>query len=78
MVVDLLFYFAMSRLLAADEADRADSESASSHQRAQDVPGFLALRTGEWYKARYEELLRNAIARQNEETKPLIFSGFGS
>lgn len=77
-MTDLPFYYAMSRLMAIEEVERSDSKSASSHQRAQDVPGFLALRTGEWYKTRYDDLLENSANRLTEANKPTILSGYGS
>ena len=66
----LPFYYAMAKLMPIQEVNRADSSGASSHQRAQDVPPFLALRTGDWYNARYRDLLVNARVRQRFETKP--------
>ncbi len=66
----LPFYYAMAKLMPIQEVNRADSSGASSHQRAQDVPPFLALRTGDWYNARYRDLLVSARVRQRFETKP--------
>ena len=66
----LPFYYAMAKLMPIQEVNRADSSGASSHQRAQDVPPFLALRTGDWYNARYRDLLTSARVRQRFETKP--------
>lgn len=76
-MVDLPFYFAMSRLMANEEAERSQSQSASNHQRAQDVPGFLALRTGEWYFARYTDLLNTCRARLAREHRKVMSVGYG-
>jgi hypothetical protein len=77
-MVDLPYYYAMSRLLASAEVDRAQVDTAESHQRAQDTPGFLALRTGEWYKARYDDLMAVCLQRQRDEVTHMIgVAGYG-
>ncbi len=68
-MTDLPYYYAMHKLMADKEVDRTDSSGASSHQRAQDVPGFLSLRTADWYKVRYRDLLQSARTRQQFEIK---------
>jgi len=77
-MTDLPYYYAMSRLLAGEEVDRADSEGASQHQRAQDVQPFQALRTGEWYLARYNDILRNCRDRLAREISSFAIGGYGS
>ncbi len=78
-MIDLPYYYAMHKLMAIEEVDRSDSSGASSHQRAQDVPDFLALRTADWYKARYRDLLENARTRQQFEVKRgLNVGGYGT
>lgn len=77
-MTDLPFYFAMNRIMVDLERRRSQIESAESHQRAQDAPPFLALRTGEWYQARYEDRVKNSRARLLKETKKLRVSGYGS
>ena len=69
-MTNLLFYYPMARLMTLEEVDRADITGAAMHQRAQDVPAFLALRTAQWYQARYDDLLEQARARLIMETKP--------
>ncbi len=66
----LPYYYAMAKLMPAQEVSRSDASGASSHQRAQDVPGFLALRTGDWFNARYKDLLESSRVRQRFEAKP--------
>ena len=68
-MTDLLFYYPMSRLLSIEEIDRSDISGAAAHQRAQDVPAFLALRTSQWYQARYDDLVQTARARLLLEIK---------
>lgn len=75
---DLLFYFAMNRLMVDLERGRSQVESAQNHQRAQDSPPFLALRTGEWYQARYLDRVRTARAHQAKEVKKVRGTGYGS
>jgi hypothetical protein len=77
-MTDLPFYYAMNRLMVDLERRRSQVESAQSHQRAQDVPPFLALRTGEWYQARYEDRIRICRARLRQEFKHTKATGFGS
>lgn len=76
-MTDLPYYFAMSRLMTLEEVDRAQSQAAQNHQRSQDVPGFLALRTGEWYLARYNDLLDSCRQRQTIEVRKMRSSGYG-
>jgi len=76
-MTDLPYYFAMSRLLVGKEIDRSQIAAAQAHQRAQDVPGFLALRTGEWYQARYDDLKRICQARQRVEVSRITGGGYG-
>lgn len=75
---DLLFYFAMGRVMPDLETRRSQIESASSHQRAQDAPAFLALRTGQWYQSRYDERVNSARARLHREVQHSKGTGFGS
>lgn len=74
-MTDLLFYYAMARLLSLEEIDRSDASGAASHQIAQDVPPFLALRTSQWYDSRYADLLVKATARLKVDTKPRTAAG---
>jgi len=70
-MVDLPYYFALSRLMVTEEQERSDTGTAVAHQRAADVPAFLALRTGDWYAARYSDLLENCRAtlwRENDRS----------
>lgn len=78
-MTDLPYYYAMWRIMASQEVSRSDSAGAASHQRAQDVPVFTALRTADWYKARYNDLLMNSKARLRMEVSdsPGI-GGFGN
>ncbi len=76
-MTDLPYYFAMSRVMTGEEVNRVQSHKAVNHQRAQDVPGFLALRTGEWYKARYDDLVGVCYNRQVYETKKVMAQGYG-
>lgn len=75
---DLLFYFAMSRLMADLERSRSQMDTAQNHQRAQDTPPFLALRTGEWYQARYLDRIRIAQTHQAKEVRKARGTGYGS
>lgn len=75
---DLLFYYATSRVMVDLERHRSQIEAAENHQRAQDSPAFLALRTGEWYQARYRERVKTALAHQSIETKNVRGTGYGS
>jgi len=78
-MADIPYYYAMHKLMADKEVDRTDSSGAASHQRAQDVPGFLSLRTADWYKVRYRELLESARTRQQFEIKRgLGVGGYGT
>lgn len=77
-MTDLPFYFAMNRLMVDLERHRSQIESAESHQRAQDAPPFLAIRTGEWYQARYGDRLRTSIKHQSLEVKKVRATGYGS
>ncbi len=76
-MTDLPYYFAMSRLLVTEEVERSQSNAAQNHQRAQDVPGFLALRTGEWYQARYNDLKATCYARLIKNHKKAIGGTYG-
>jgi len=75
---DCLFYYPMSRLMVAEEIDRSKTDTAQSHQRAQDVPPFLAVRTGEWYQARFLDAVRNARARLRRQVREVVTAGYGS
>jgi hypothetical protein len=77
-MTDLLFYFAMNRLMVDSERGRSQMKSAQSHQRAQDTPPFLALRTGEWYQARYNERIISARSHLIREVKRIRGTGYGS
>ena len=77
-MTDLPFYYSMSRLMVDLERNRSQIKSAEGHQRAQDVPAFLALRTGEWYQARYEDRIRVCRSRLLKETKRVRGTGYGS
>ena len=77
-MVDLLFYYAMNRLMVDQERQRSRIEGAQNHQRAQDVPPFLALRTGEWYQARYDDRAKSARKRLMDEVGASIGTGYGS
>jgi hypothetical protein len=70
----LPYYYSMGKILATQEVGRSDSTGAASHQRAQDVPALSALRTGDWYNARYRELMDKAKARQAFEVKRGLFA----
>lgn len=76
-MTDLPYYFAMSRVMSNLEVDRSQIAAAQNHQRAQDVPGFLALRTGEWYMARYMDGLITARARQSRESRRVVAGSYG-
>lgn len=75
---DLPYYYAMHRLMADEERHRSQMEKAENHQRGQDTPAFLALRTGQWYQARYEERVRIARAHLMKEAKKSKASAYGS
>lgn len=77
-MIDLPYYYALSRLLAGEEQLRSQIRAAQTHQRAQDVPGFLALRTGEWYAARYRERKLNAMKVQSQVDQPTVGTGYGT
>jgi hypothetical protein len=77
-MVDLPFYYMMGYSLPSREIDRGRIETAQAHQRAQDVPAFLNMRTGEWYLARYFDKLREAMMEQVREIRSLAGAGYGS
>lgn len=77
-MTDLPYYYALSRMLPAEEQLRSEIRSAQNHQRAQDVPAFLALRTGEWYNARYLDRKAAAMKIQTFVVGRSIGSGYGS
>ena len=78
-MTDLLYYYAMARLMSLEEVDRSDATGASAHQVAQDVPAFLALRTSQWYSKRYDDLMEMARARLLIEVKSRsAATGYGS
>ena len=77
-MTDLPFYFAMSRLMVDSERQRSQIVGAVGHQRAADSPPFLALRTGEWYQARYLDHINTARARLRMETRRPMGTGYGS
>ena len=77
-MTNLLYYYPMARLMTLEEVDRSDSTGAAAHQIAQDVPAFLALRTAQWYQARYDDLLEQARVRLIVETRPrTTATGYG-
>lgn len=77
-MTDLPYYFAMNRLMVDLERHRSQIESAQGHQRAQDTPPFLGLRTGEWYQARYLDRIQTAMNHQARENRRAIGTGYGS
>lgn len=77
-MADIPFYFAMNRLMVDAERERSQIQGAVNHQRAQDVPAFLSLRTGEWYQARYREKVKMARDRLRREVKSNRGTGYGS
>ncbi len=77
-MTDLPFYFAMNRLMVDSERRRSQIKGAVGHQRAADAPPFLALRTGEWYQARYLDRIVTARARLRKETRRPMGTGYGS
>lgn len=77
-MIDLLYYFALSRIMLGDEQRRSQSGTAVNHQRAGDIPPFTAMRTGEWYYARYLERKVSAIKAQAFEHKESLGTGYGS
>lgn len=77
-MTDLPYYFIMNRLMVDSEKRRSQISTAHGHQRAQDTPPFLALRTGEWYQARYLDRINSARARLRKEIKVPIGTGYGS
>ncbi len=76
-MTDLPFYFAMNRLMVDSERRRSQLKGAVNHQRAQDTPPFLALRTGEWYQARYLDKIITSRARLRKETRRPMGTGYG-
>ena len=76
-MTDLLFYFSMNRLAVQEELENTQKKNAQSHQRAQESPPFLSVRTGEWYQARFEELLQDCKNRLHLDNKPFIMSRYG-
>ena len=77
-MTDLPYYFILNRLMVDAERRRSQIDTAHSHQRAQDSPPFLSLRTGEWYQARYLDRINSARARLRKETKVPMGTGYGS
>jgi hypothetical protein len=77
-MTDLPYYFAMNRVMVDEEKRRSQILQAQNHQRSQDVPPFLALRTGEWYQARYQELRMNAKKRLIGDAPKSLIGGYGS
>ncbi len=77
-MTDLPFYFTMSRLMVDSERHRSQIVGAVGHQRAADSPPFLALRTGEWYQARYLDKISTARTRLRMETRRPMGTGYGS
>lgn len=77
-MTDLPFYFTMSRLMVDSERQRSQIVGAVGHQRAADSPPFLALRTGEWYQARYLDKISTARTRLRMETRRPMGTGYGS
>ncbi len=77
-MTDLPYYFIMNRLMVDSEKRRSQISTAHGHQRAQDTPPFLALRTGEWYQARYGDRVKSARTRLRKETRVPIGTGYGS
>lgn len=77
-MTDIPYYFAMNRLMVDLERHRSQIETAQAHQRAQDTPPFLAIRTGEWYQARYQDRMRIARANLLKETKRGRAGAYGS
>jgi len=77
-MTDLVYYYIMRNLMVDEERRRSQMESAQNHQRSQDSPPFLSLRTGEWYGARYLDKIRTARARLRKETAVPMGAGYGS
>lgn len=77
-MTDLPFYYAMTRMMADEERNRSSIDAAESHQRAQDTPPFLALRTAQWYQSRYNDRILVARAHQAQETQKSISTAYGS
>ena len=77
-MTDLPYYFSMSRLMVDAERHRSQLSGAVSHQRAQDTPAFLSLRTGEWYQARYLDKILTARSRLRKEVRRPMGTGYGS
>ncbi len=77
-MTDLPYYFAMNRLMVDAERRRSQLKGAVNHQRAQDTPPFLSLRTGEWYQARYLDKVVTSRSRLRKETHRPMGSGYGS
>lgn len=77
-MTELPFYFAMNRLMVDAERARSQMKTAANHQRAQDTPPFLALRTGEWYQSRYNDRVLTARAHLTKETRKVMGTGYGS
>lgn len=76
-MTDLPYYFIMSRLMAQEEAEQTDASGAERHQRAQDVESYVALRTGDWYRARYNDKLNRVKLRQAKEYPTYSLGGYG-
>lgn len=77
-MTDLLFYFSMNRLAVQEELENIQKKDAQQHQRSQESPPFLSVRTGEWYQARFDELLNDCKNRLKLESKPFIMTRYGS
>lgn len=77
-MIDLPFYYAMNRLMVDLERHRSQIQGAENHQRAQDAPPFLALRTGEWYQARYRDRILTARSHLKRETQKVRITAYGS
>lgn len=77
-MLDLPYYYIVGYSMPSREINRSQSQAAENHQRSQDVPGFLALRTGEWYLARYTDKLEEARRRLLEELRHIRRTGYGS
>ena len=77
-MVELPYLYAMTKLMVLEEVERSQIIAAENHQRSQDVPGFLALRTGEWYKARFDDLVKACRRRLLKEHGNPGMPGYGS
>lgn len=78
-MTNTLYYYAMARLMSLEEVDRSNVTGAAAHQRAQDVPAFLALRTAQWYNKRFEDLMSENRIRLFMDVKPRsAATGYGN